>query len=142
MSFDQIDGDKMSRPISTTGPYTPAAVEFGRRLQQYTAEKGWSQADLARAATKFLGKDKVFRRDSLSLYMRGAQMPGPARLHALCRALGIKQEDLIPPDTSDTPPPLAMKPIGDGGNVWLQINQAVSMKTALEIAGLLKKGIK
>lgn len=140
MSLDQIDGATMSRPISASGPYTPTAVEFGRRLQHYTAEKGWTQADLVRAASKFLDKGKVFRRDSVSLYMRGAQMPGPPRMKALCKALGVKQEDLVPPGGSDNPP-LGMKPL-DGGNVWLQINQAVSMETALEIAAILRKVVK
>lgn len=140
MSTEQIDGASMSRPISSSGPYTPATVEFGRRLQHYTAAKGWTQADLVRQATKFLPKGKVFRRDSISLYMRGAQMPAPLRLHALAKALGVSLEDLTPPDNSEAPP-IAMKAM-DGGNVWLQINQAVSMETALEIASLLKKGVK
>lgn len=139
MSVELIDGaTTMSRPISPSGPYTAVAVEFGRRLQHHTAAKGWSQADLARQASKFLPKGKVFRRDSISLYIRGAQMPAPERMHALCNALGIKQDDLVPPDVTESPP-LAIKPLTDG-NVWLQINQAVSMDAALKITALLKKG--
>lgn len=141
MSLEQIDGATMSRPISAEGPYTPIAIEFGKRLQHYTSEKGWNQAALARHASKFLPKGKVFRRDSISLYMRGAQVPAPLRRMALCKALGVTEEDLIPQPVRSDAPPLGMKPL-EGGNVWLQINQAVPMDTAVAIAALLKKRVK
>jgi transcriptional regulator with XRE-family HTH domain len=115
------------------------AREFSKRLQHYTAEKGWNQTDLAREASKHLGKGKSIRRDNISLYMRGIQIPGPPRLRALAKALGKTDEDLLPSGMvlNDKSPPLAMKPLDDG-NVWLQINQAVPSEIAMDIIALLR----
>lgn len=122
----------------TSGPFDPISIKFGERLQHYAAEKGWNQADLAREASKHLPKGKVFRRDNISLYTRGIQMPGDARLYALAKALGVQPTDLVPEAISQDTPPLAMKPL-EGNNVWLQINQAVTMEMAMDIAAILRK---
>jgi transcriptional regulator with XRE-family HTH domain len=137
-------GANMARRRKATasrGPYDAVAIEFGKRLQHFTADKGWNQADLAREASKHLAGSKQFRRDNISLYTRGIQMPGPARLRALCKALGVHESDLVPEAVSSTAesPPLALKPMDGTANVWLQVNQAVSMEMALEIAAILRK---
>lgn len=140
MSVDTDTGATMGRRRKPTrAAYDPATVEFGKRLQHYAAEKGWNQADLAREASKHLSGDKELRRDNISLYTRGIQMPGPARLRALCKVLGVHESDLVPAAVSATQdsPPVAMKPL-EGGNVWLQINQAVSMDMAMDIIAMLR----
>ncbi len=121
-----------------SSPFDPISLKFGERLQHYAALKGWNQADVAREASKHLPKGKKFRRDNISLYTRGIQMPRDDRLYALASALGVKPTDLVPEAISPDTPPLAMKPL-DGGNVWLQINQAVSMEMAMDIAAILRK---
>lgn len=141
MSIETDAGAKMARRRATTGrgPFDPISVEFGKRLQHFAAEKGFNQADLAREGSKHLPKGSALRRDNISLYVRGIQMPGPVRLRALCKALGVSEADLVPNAMStDNAPPFAMKPL-EQGNVWLQVNQAVPMQTALEIAAMLSK---
>lgn len=121
------------------GPYGAVTVDFGRKLEKAIADKGWNQAELARAASKFLAGEKEFRRDSISLYVRGMQFPGPTRLRALCKALGVHESDLVQEAlaaTQDTPP-IGMKTMTNG-NVFLQINQEVPMNLALKIAGMLE----
>lgn len=141
MLNDTDTGATMARRRATTtrGPFDPVSVEFGKRLQHFAAEKGFNQADLAREGSKHLPKGSDLRRDNISLYVRGIQMPGPVRLRALCKALGVTEADLVPNAMSnENAPPFAMKPL-EAGNVWLQVNQAVSMDLALEVAAMLRK---
>lgn len=128
------------RRVTRTG-LDPVAVELGNRLHKAIADKGWTQAQFAREATKKFGKN--IRRDNVSLYVRGIQLPGPARLSAMCRALGLKEADLlIPGSTSKSDaPPFAVRPL-EGNKVWLQINQETDTDLALEIAAMLKRGSK
>lgn len=136
--FTDTGGDMGRRRSSGRGPYDTQTVEFGRRLQHYAAEKGWNQADLAREASKHL-PGKKFRRDNISLYTRGIQRPGPARLKALAKALGVSTSDLLPDDLPDAnAPPLGIKALSDG-NVMLHINQSVPEKLALEIVAMLSR---
>ncbi|MBO4228001.1 helix-turn-helix domain-containing protein [Bradyrhizobium neotropicale] len=118
---------------------TTAKREFAKRLQHLMTEKGWNQSDMARAAAKFM-PDKKFNRDNVSLYVRAQQLPGPVRLRAMCRALGVEESALIPPGAVATvdegAPPLALRPI-DASTVWLQINQAVPQDVAMKIIALL-----
>lgn len=113
--------------------------EFAKRLQHLMTEKGWNQSDMARAAAKFM-PDKKFNRDNISLYVRASQLPGPVRLKALCKALGVEQDKLIPAGAVATvdegSPPLALRPLGNG-NDWLQVNQAVPHDVAMQIMVLL-----
>lgn len=113
--------------------------EFAKRLQHLMTEKGWNQSDTARAAAKFM-PDKKFNRDNISLYVRGSQLPGPVRLKALCKALGVEQDKLIPAGAVATvdegSPPLALRPLGNGQD-WLQVNQAVPHDVAMKIMVLL-----
>jgi transcriptional regulator with XRE-family HTH domain len=113
--------------------------EFAKRLQHLMTEKGWNQSDMARAAAKFM-PDKKFNRDNISLYVRGSQLPGPVRLKALCRALGVEQDALMPAGAvatvDENSPPLALRPLGNG-NDWLQVNQAVPHDVAMQIMVLL-----
>lgn len=139
-SIDTSNGADMARRRKPArGTQDPAVVEFGRRLEHYTSEKGWNQSDLAREASKHL-QGKELRRDNISLYTRGIQMPGPVRLRALCKALGVTESDLVAPGAamSMESPPLAMKPV-DATNVWLQINRSVPLEVALKIVALLSE---
>lgn len=131
-------GIEMARRRTPRTGLDPVAVEFGKRLVKAIADKGWTQADFAREATKRFGKD--LRRDNISLYARGLQLPGPARLSAICRTLGVKESDLLIPGAASDPesPPFAVRPL-EGDKVWLQINQETDFDTSLAIAALLKK---
>lgn len=130
-------GNVMDQP-----PIDMAKAEFGRRLQHFLTEKGWSQSDLARAATKHMPAKKPFRRDNVSNYIRGLQVPTPVRMNAMCMALGVSQFDLVPTgavrSVDSNAPPLEMRPV-DGGNVFLRINQIMSQDMALKILALISK---
>lgn len=131
-------------PVPSAGaPSSRPKLEFAKRLQHALTEKGWSQADLARAVAKHMPSGE-FGRDSISHYVRGLQMPGPVRLKAICKALGITREALIPEGSyataEDGAPPFAIKST-TGEMVWLQVNQAVPMDTAIQIREILKTAL-
>lgn len=130
---------KMARRRTPRDGLDPVAVEFGNRLVKAIADKGWTQAQFVREAARKFGK--VLRRDNVSLYTRGIQLPGPARMSIICRTLGLKEADLLIPGATSSPdaPPFAVRPL-KGKKVWLQINQETDFETALEIAAMLKTG--
>jgi transcriptional regulator with XRE-family HTH domain len=114
--------------------------EFGRRIQHYLTEKMWNQSDLAREATKHMPGKEDFRRDNVSNYVRGKQLPGPVRMKALCAALGVSQDQLVPAGAismvDEEAPPLEMRSVGEG-RVSLKLNQIVDQGVAMQIIALL-----
>jgi transcriptional regulator with XRE-family HTH domain len=122
-------------------PKEAVKAEFARRLQQAFTAKGWTQSELARQAENKLPKGHEFGRYNVSTYVRGKSLPGPVHLKALCDALGLKPEDLLPSrgvrQAGSDVPALDVRDMADG-NVWLRINQAVPWPTALKIMELLK----
>lgn len=130
------------REVPEGAPRSEATAEFGRRLQRMMVDKGWNQSELARQASRFMPKGKHFRRDNVSLYVRGLQVPGPVRLSALCKALGTTPQELVPSgafsSVDETAPPLSIKALTNG-QAWLQINQAVSMDVAMRVVAILEQ---
>lgn len=119
-------------------PVEAAREEFGRRVRNARLAKGWNQSELARAATTDAVK---VTRDEVSKYEKANHFPGPEKLAAVAKALGVDAQDLIPTKgltaKADRTPPFEMRATADG-RVWLRINQAVSYDVALKIMGLLK----
>lgn len=131
-------------PSNVSSPLLPkeaVKAEFARRLQHYSTLKGWTQSELARQAENKLPKGHTFGRYNVSTYVRGKSLPGPVHLNALCDALGVKPDDLLPTrgvrQAGSEMPALDVRDMADG-NVWLRINQAVPWPTALKIMELLK----
>lgn len=122
-------------------PKDAVKVEFARRLHAAMLAKGWRQSDLAREASKHLPKDRVFGRDSVSLYIRGMSLPGPLNLEVLSKALGTRPGDLLPtrgmPPAGQAPPSLDVREMADG-NVWLTVNQVMPWPTAIKVMEILK----
>lgn len=117
---------------------------FAARLKKLMTAKGWRQADLVREASRFYGKD--FGRYNVSYYLSGRSMPTRdlARLDALCRALDVTQEELLP-DVKIIharghvyATPFEAREIPGTGNVHLMINQEVPWPLALKIMELLR----
>lgn len=131
--------NRAPKGLPPDAPVDAALAEFGRRLQKRMSEKGYNQSDLAREASKHM-PNKKFGRDNISNYVRGVVFPGPIRLHALAKALGVKPDDLVPehglPSTDDRAPPYDIRATSDG-NVWLRVNQAVSHEVAMKVLALL-----
>jgi hypothetical protein len=74
----------------------PQAVAFAKRLNQMLLRKGWSQADLTRAAQNHVPEGHEFKRHLPSVWLRGKHMPNGINLEILAKALGVTKEDLIP----------------------------------------------
>lgn len=111
---------------------------FARRLQRTMISKGWTQSELARRAAQHT-PDKRMIRDNISKYIRGKVLPGPIHLAALCKALGVDPDTLLPARASSAGqehPAMSIQNL-QNGNAWLRVNQAVPMPVALKVATLL-----
>ncbi len=128
--------------FSSAVPREVALVEFGRRVQKFMVEKGFtSQADLARKASQFLPEGKSFNRDTISKYIKGITLPRAAHLSALAKALDVAEDELVPKQLSKTTTPETVAvnvSTVDEDTAWLRINQAVPWSTAVKILALLK----
>lgn len=124
-------------------------AEFARRLQAAMQAKGWNQSELARACEKHLPKASKgqiqnlnFGRDRISHYVRGVSLPRPESLAVIAKALGVEQDELMPPlgvpSAGGDRPAFQMQSAGDG-RVFLSINRTMSMALAMQIAGLLNE---
>jgi transcriptional regulator with XRE-family HTH domain len=109
-------------------------------LQRAFTHKGWNQSELARRAAVYVPEGGMGR-DVISTYVRGKSLPGPIHLTAICKALGVEPDDLLPsrgmPSAGADSPPLDMRDIGEG-KVWLRINQSVDWSVAVRIINVLK----
>lgn len=126
--------------IPNGAPKDAVNAEFARRLQQALVARGWSQSDLARRVRDHMPEgDGRVGRDNISRYIRGVSLPRPTHLAALCRALGMRPEELLPAEGRPTGGVIGMevRETADG-NVWLRVNQATDWDTALEVQRLLK----
>jgi len=129
-------------PPTEEPAFSPEDVraEFARRLSAYLDERGWNQSELSRRASERL-QDGEVSRDNISSYVRGKSLPGPRFLGAICRALGVKAEDLIPKrmtrQVDSRNAKVEFRAVGDG-KAWLRVNQAVSWDTGTKILQLLQ----
>jgi transcriptional regulator with XRE-family HTH domain len=118
-------------------------LEFGRRLQDVLAQKGWNQSDLARAAFGEDNHGNARGRDAISTYIRGVSFPEPLSLRKIADALGVQPGDLM--GTSAPAPQQARAPItlrqasGDPGSVAINVDAVVSIEQASEILSILKR---
>src|SRR3546814_12858355 len=103
--------------------------------------KSWNPSDLARQASVFLsekaGKRKNMGRDSVSHYVRGINLPTPAHLWALAKALGCEPYDLVPsmgmPSVDDKRKPAMRVDTLESGRAHIVMDRVVSLATALKI---------
>lgn len=117
-------------------------AEFSKRLAKHLADRGWSQADMARAAEKHLPKGEGFRRDNISVYLNRVALPRQKQLVAMAKALGVAPADLMPGVSSSgrsgVKMPYSMRPMeGEPNQAWLQVDMQVPMRKALAVLSLL-----
>lgn len=110
--------------------------QFARRLYKALVNRGWTQSELARNAG--------LTRNAVSAYINARNLPTPANLEVLAKALRVAGEDLLPPIGEIMTEPTA--PIEtcsfrevDGGKARLQVNKVVSMNTALEVIQMINR---
>ena len=113
--------------------------ELARRLRRAMDDKGWTDADLARAVRKRLPNTK-FDRAHVSNYMLGKAVPGALYLNAISKVLGKEPTDLLPKrlargEAAHTP--VDVRDMG-GGKVYLRINQETTWERGLKILEILK----
>lgn len=117
---------------------------FAHRLRTEIAERGWSQSDLAREASKHMRVGDVSR-DNISNYVNQKALPGPTILLALSRALGTTPEDLLPERGAPAPrSDMAISPATDvrdagEGMAFLRINRRLPWPVAIDILQLVNK---
>ena len=123
------------------GSHPPTSkVEFAANLRKAMEAKGWTQAELARQATKFMKKGEVARY-SISCYLSATNIPRPEQLSALAKALGVNQTDLLParysPEIVPGSTPVSIKGTGNG-LAEIQIKQETTWELALSVARMLE----
>lgn len=110
--------------------------EFGRRLYNAMMRKGWNQSELSRRSG--------VPRDSISIYIRGKSLPGPASLQKLADALGLEPLDLLPNivesaiDSDDPSFEFKASPSSPTKG-WLRVNRLVKFSTTIAVGDLLEK---
>lgn len=110
--------------------------EFARRVYRLMVQRGWTQSDLARHAG--------LPRDAISVYVRAKSLPTPVNLAELAACFNMKPEELLPNIVetaidNDQPAFEMRASTAAPGKVWLRVNRAVSMATAVKIAELLEQ---
>jgi transcriptional regulator with XRE-family HTH domain len=108
---------------------------FARRLVALIRQAGLTQAELARKA----GMERYHVTD----YVTARRYPRPAQLAALAEALGVSPDDLRPraPGASEPPKLPRFGIVADErnpGKMRVQLDETVSLETALKIGELLK----
>ena len=116
--------------------YPPERIRLnvGKRIQSKLYEKGWKQADLAEKAG--------IGRDSISLYIRGKNLPGASNLKSIAAALDMTIQELAPEVASATRvrtnegPQQQMRQLDDGR--WeVTVNRFVDQDTMMKIMNAL-----
>lgn len=112
--------------------------EFAKRLTAALNDHGWNGSELARRASKY----HEVTRDNISSYCNGKALPGPAKLAAIAKALGVDTPAILPHRRSESslPAPTQMRDLGNG-NAHLNIDRVVPMKLALDVLQMLERGI-
>src|SRR5262245_32892774 len=131
--------------------------EFAGRLVAAMNERGLTSGALTQRVRQFLPRESHFQPANLSQYRSGIAIPKRAYLEALCKALDIQEEELLPPldqslvdmaATARVPdgeaygvvhkplPAFLLQDEGDG-RAWLQFNQRLPWSTALRIVEIL-----
>lgn len=142
---------KIHRPLEeTVAGSTPIArlqlAQFADRLTEKMLDRGWKQADLARAAfgetVNSRGQTVAAGRDKVSSYIRGRSWPTPQNLQKLADALGCLVTELAPDIHAATidrrPHELSMfQAPGRPGKAHLQVNKLVPVELAAEIISKL-----
>lgn len=112
-----------------------AKEEFARRLNMLMREKGWRQADFARASG--------LTRNSISVYLRGDSLPNRDSLKAIAKALDVDPDHLLPNyresaiDRDNPQIEFRVSP-ADPKMAWLRLNRMVTTSLAIKIMALLE----
>lgn len=132
-----MNAEKNYVPSGTTDPTIRRIrkQDFSNRLKALLTQKGWRQADLARATG--LG------RDSVSSYCKGKTVPSRESLLKMAKVLSITGEELYPNYAADMvqmdeAPTFELRAIpGKTDSRWLTLNQEISNSKVTRILAIL-----
>lgn len=133
---------------------TAVKKEFARRLYQMALERGWRQADVARASG--------LARDRVSNYFRGLAIPDAPQLAKLCKAFGDIEPSKLLPNVDEAMEAAIMQRGSTGtereiaprmednllefrsisglpGRALLRVNRVVSIDTAMNVIQIVRK---
>lgn len=123
-------GDEPGWDPAASYPPERIKLNIGKRIQDRLYELGWKQTELAQRSG--LG------RDSISLYIRGKNLPGPRNLKRVADALGVPVHELAPELQAATKSrqgdfgPQAFSQTSDGR--WqIRMDRLVDQKTMLKV---------
>lgn len=143
----------MAPRLSPKNPAVRAALlEMAKRLDGFLRDKKWIAQDLVRAAQPFMpdnpskkkGTKYRFAADTVSHIMSMKSMPVQRTIDAICAALGIREEDLVPEilrrrvQYREVPNLLTLIP-GRPGYVRVFVDEEVPLKIAFEIVRLIEE---
>ena len=107
--------------------------EFAKNLWRAMNEKGWNQATLMQRADRYTS---VSRQD-INKYCSGVSVPGPTKLAAIGKALGIDGRELLPAhQAANNLSPTQLFDLGDGTS-RLVIDRVVPSRVAAEVVAML-----
>ena len=108
---------------------------FGKKLLDAIRDANMNQSDLARR----LGLTK----DAVSSYVRGRCLPKDETMVAICKELGIEEDQLLPRRYDESPknPSVKLVSVGDNsGNYFLSINVICSLIEANDLISKIPRG--
>lgn len=128
--FYHTPGDQPDWDPAAAYPPDRIKLNIGKRIQDHLYKLGWKQTELAQRSG--LG------RDSISLYIRGKNLPGPRNLKLVADALGVQVHDLAPELQNATksrqadygPQNFSQTP---DGRWQIRIDRVVDQKTMLKL---------
>jgi hypothetical protein len=83
--------------------YEAGLREMSLRLNRLMDDRGWSRADLTRAASKFMPEGGRFGPDNTSNFVDGKRRPTKPFVIAMCKAFGVEEDAFLPPYLLDRP---------------------------------------
>lgn len=125
--------------------YRAALREMSIRLTNMLNERNWNRADLTRAAAKFMLDGGRFGADNTSNFVNGKRKPTRPFLIAMCKALGVKEEDILPEylmerPGQDAPQPSLLTQVPGRPNLYrIYIDREMPLPDALLIVEALGK---
>ena len=125
--------------------YIAALKDMGARLRKLMDDKNWSRADLTRAAAKHMPEGGRFGADNTSNFVNGKRKPTRPFVKALPAALGVPEEEFIPPYLREegreqiTTIPLLSEVPGRKGFYRVFIDRELMLKDALRIVEALEE---
>lgn len=125
--------------------YRNALREMGNNLRALLNDRNWNAADLVRAASRHMPDGGRFAADNASNFVNGKRKPTRPFVLAMCKALGVEEEAILPAFFLDDPTdyvataPLLTQVSGKKDIYRIFIDREMTLKNALLIVEALDR---